>query len=133
MVTGTQGDEPVLTFVEAASWLERRFGRRPNVATLWRWATRGIRGIRLSTIAMGRFRFTTERALERFITDVSAVERQFCPADQLPLEAGRDGAGDFNKAEMAAARRRREEAKEKAKQFLRQKLGTSRPRKAERA
>jgi hypothetical protein len=73
MVAERDSGEPVMTFTEAAGWLERRFGRRPNAATIWRWAIKGLRGVRLQTIALGRYRYTTERAIERFIDQTSAV------------------------------------------------------------
>lgn len=133
MVTTGEFAEQVMTLVEAARWLEVRFGRRPNVATLWRWATRGIRGIRLGTIALGRYRYTTERALERFIADTSAVERQRCSTEQVSPETAGDGATAFTTAEVAAARQRREAAKEKAKEFLRLNLGSERRRGPRRA
>lgn len=133
MVTGRQVDEPVFTLVEAAGWLERRFGRRPNVATVWRWAIKGVRGVRLHTIALGRFRFTTEQALEQFIAATS-VARDTCAAT-APATSSTAGDGDagFTRSEVAAAQQRREAAKEKAKEFLRQQLGSSRTRSAKRA
>jgi len=128
MVAGTRFDEPVMTFTEAAGWLERRFGRRPNVATIWRWATKGLRGVRLATIALGRFRYTTESALERFLTEASQVE-----AAQVRASSSREGteaagtASSFTKAEVAAATRRRDQEKAKALQYLRSRLGKGRP------
>ena len=64
MVAGRQFGEPVMTLAEAAGWLERRFGRRPNVASIWRWATKGSKGVRLETISLGRFRYTCHSALQ---------------------------------------------------------------------
>lgn len=125
MVTGQKFDEPVMTFTEAAGWCERRFGRRPNAATIWRWAIKGSRGVRLRTISLGRYRYTTERALERFIEETSGG----APGAPGSLPAEVAPAGDqpeFAKSELAAARRRREADKEKAKAFLRQNLGSSR-------
>lgn len=42
-----------------------------NVATAWRWAQKGVRGVRLETFAAGGRRFTTEQALERFVAESS--------------------------------------------------------------
>ena len=126
-MTGQKCDEPVMTFTEAASWCECRFGRRPNVATIWRWAVKGVKGVRLQTISLGRYRYTTEAALERFIDQMSSatletnatagVSRQATPSQQ---------DSQFMSRELAAARRRREIEKTKAKEFLRQNLGSSR-------
>lgn len=126
MVAGTQFGEPVMTLTEAAGWLERRFGRRPSVASIWRWATKGIKGVRLATIALGRFRYTTEGALERFVTETSRLDMA---TDRV---AGRsestfapDATSEFTKGEVATARRRRDQEKAKAMEYLRSRLGTA--------
>jgi hypothetical protein len=125
MVAKREFGEPVMTFTEAAGWLERRFGRRPNVASVWRWATRGVRGVRLATIALGRFRYTTESALERFIAESSQLRTD-------PHGRGSDGTGtsaatgvpEFTKVEIAAATKRREQEKTRAREYLRSRLGS---------
>jgi len=125
VATGERLDEPVMTLVEAAGWLERRFGRRPNAATIWRWAIKGVRGVRLRTIALGRYRYTTQSALERFIEETSrggTDARRSLAAEADPVGEQQE----FTKSELTAARRRREAEKEKAKAFLRQNLGSSR-------
>lgn len=121
MVAGEQCGEQVMTLVEAAGWLERRFGRRPNAASIWRWATKGIKGVRLATISLGRFRYTTENALERFIAESSRAE---------PAHAGKPVAATsaelaFTKREVAAAAGRREREKAKALEYLQAHMGTS--------
>lgn len=131
-MTGKRFNEPVMTLVEAAGWLEQRFGRRPNVATIWRWATKGLRGVRLRTISLGRYRYTTQSALERFIEDTSgcaSVARASLSAEPASVEE----QPDFTKTELAAARRRREAEKDKAKAFLQQNLGSSRGQAVRRA
>ncbi len=125
MVAGRSFDEPVMTFTEAAGWLERRFGRRPNVASVWRWATRGIKGVRLATIALGRFRYTTESALERFIAETSRLGDE-------PHRWASDGTGDpdanavptFMNAEIKSATKRRQQEKARALEYLRSHLGS---------
>jgi hypothetical protein len=124
MVAERDSGEPVMTFTEAAGWLERRFGRRPNTATIWRWAIKGLRGVRLQTIALGRYRYTTERAIERFIDQTSAVS---APHGATPRPAAENPSGQpFTDGERSTATRRRAAEKEKAKQFLRQNLGVPR-------
>lgn len=103
------------------------------MATIWRWATRGIKGVRLATIALGRRRYTTVNALEQFIAATS-VARDTCAATAPATSStGGDGDAGFTRSEVAEARQRREAAKEKAKEFLRQQLGSSRTRGAKRA
>ena len=59
--------ETVLSLTEAAKRLPtRRAGKRPHVATLYRWASRGLRGIRLETLQVGGTMCTSVEALQRF-------------------------------------------------------------------
>jgi hypothetical protein len=131
MVARTQFGEQVMTFAEAAGWLERRFGRRPNIASIWRWATKGIRGIRLATIALGRFRYTTESALERFIAETSQLDAGTDRFNSsIKGTAAAKAPPEFSKAEVVAATRRREREKAKALEFLRSRLGAATRRSA---
>lgn len=115
-----------MTLTEAAGWLERRFGRRPNVASVWRWATRGIKGVRLATIALGRFRYTTESALERFIADTSGLDAgRERIAGASKATAFTNVTAAFTQTEVAAATRRREREKAKALEYLRSRLGNA--------
>ena len=126
-MTGQRFGEPVMTFTEAAGWFERRFGRRPNVATIWRWAVKGVRGVRLQTISLGRYRYTTEVALERFVDQTSSASLETSVSSPASNQATEGQAAPvFTDRELAAARRRREAEKAKAKEFLRQNLGSSR-------
>ena len=126
MVAARQFDEPVMTLAEAAGWLERRFGKRPNVASVWRWATRGVKGVKLATISLGRYRYTTASALEHFIAETSqvVVGRKAAITTQA---AGLKTPG-FTACEVTAAKQRREAEKARAKAFLNTCLrpGTSR-------
>lgn len=38
-----------------------------NVSTVWRWAQRGVRGVKLETFNVGGRRFTTREAFARFV------------------------------------------------------------------
>lgn len=141
MVAARQFEEPVMTLAEAAGWLERRFGRRPNVASVWRWATRGCKGVKLGTISLGRYRFTTVSALERFVVESSQViVGRETTATPDATEAANSTTADFTPAEVTAARQRREAEKSRAKAFLETHLRPTRnrrntdasPRKSER-
>jgi hypothetical protein len=60
-------EEHVLTLAETAKILpRRRAGRKVHVSTLYRWTTRGLRGIRLETVQVGGTACTTREALQRF-------------------------------------------------------------------
>ena len=107
MVAGTGFGEQVMTLVEAAGWLERRFGRRPNAASVWRWATKGIKGVRLATISLGRYRYTTVSALERFIAETSQLDAGSRWAAETPgSAAAADARAGFTVTEVAAVTRR---------------------------
>jgi hypothetical protein len=45
----------------------RRMGAKVNVATLWRWMTRGTHGVVLETVRVGNQNYTTEQAVREFI------------------------------------------------------------------
>jgi hypothetical protein len=64
--------DDLVTLREAAKLLpRRRGGKRPHFSTLWRWALRGLRGIRLETVSVGDTLCTTPEALEEFMRRVS--------------------------------------------------------------
>lgn len=64
--------EKVLTFNAAAKMLpRRRRGKKTHVSTLYRWASRGIRNIRLETIQIGGTRCTSVEAIQRFFNAIS--------------------------------------------------------------
>lgn len=96
-------NEAVFSLTEAAKsehLPRRRKGKRPHVATLFRWATRGCRGVVLESIQCGGTRCTSVEALQRFFercTDptapLSAVtskarEREIAAADNTLDLAG---------------------------------------------
>jgi hypothetical protein len=49
-----------------------------DVCTTWRWSTRGVRGVRLDSYAIGGKRYTTREALERF-TAASTIAAGIAP------------------------------------------------------
>jgi hypothetical protein len=59
-------NERLLTLTEAAKSLPRLNGKRISTTTLWRWATSGMRGVKLETRRIGRRVVTSMEALERF-------------------------------------------------------------------
>jgi len=65
-------NETVLNFADAASRLpRRRAGKKPHVATLYRWAMGGCRGVKLETIRVGGTLCTSVEALQRFCERLS--------------------------------------------------------------
>ena len=65
--------EQVISLGEAAERLPRRGrGRKPHLATLYRWSNHGVRGVRLETIQIGGTRCTSVEALQRFVETLSS-------------------------------------------------------------
>lgn len=83
-------------------WLQRRLqgtarGRRKqriHVATVFRWASRGIRGHRLEFVQVGGTRCTTEAALLRFFDALTSKDHPPPPKrDRELVERELDKAG----------------------------------------
>jgi hypothetical protein len=54
-----------------------------HVATVWRWATRGVRGRRLTTIVIGGRRYVLNADLDAFLRPPSVTpDQRAVPADQ---------------------------------------------------
>ena len=47
-------------------------GKKLSIGTLFRWAMRGVRGVKLETVLIGNSRLTSREAIERFSTTLSA-------------------------------------------------------------
>jgi len=62
-------NENILSLAEAA----RSLPYMRNLATLFRWRTRGCRGVVLETLLMGGRRVTSVEALDRFFAAVTAA------------------------------------------------------------
>jgi hypothetical protein len=64
--------EELLTFSQAARRLPRLRNDRPiNPATIWRWGTVGVRGVKLETIKVGAVNCTSVQALGRFLATLN--------------------------------------------------------------
>ena len=63
--------EQLLTLADAARHLELRGAKRPHTTTIYRWCTRGVNGIVLASLKVGRFRYTTASELEQFTRRVA--------------------------------------------------------------
>jgi len=75
-------DEQIITFSEAAKSLPAINGRKPHASTIWRWARKGVNGIRLETRRLGGRFVTSLEALERFSEKLAGID-----VDGTPFEA----------------------------------------------
>ena len=66
--------EQVLTFTEASKVLPPIGGKRTHPSTLWRWARKGVRGVKLETRRLGGRFVTSIEALDRFSKDLAEVD-----------------------------------------------------------
>lgn len=114
-MTGQQGRE-VISLTEAASMIGRNYGHTPSVATVWRWAKKGLNGCRLATIRIGRRYRTTTTAVREFVERLSEGGNK--PVDRQAAE--RSPADTFTKAQIAEAQRQQDREVAEAKKRLRQ-------------
>jgi len=61
--TLTHSLRDAITLAQAVDYIPGR----PHVATVWRWATRGTRGVRLETCIVGGRRMVTPAMIEAFL------------------------------------------------------------------
>src|SRR3954452_1213428 len=70
-------NQDVFSLTKAARRLPRLRNDRPvNVSTVWRWATKGLRGHRLETAMVGGVRVTSDEALREFFASVNGQGSQ---------------------------------------------------------
>ena len=67
-------DEQPLSLSDAAKALPRINGKRPHSSTLWRWARKGLQGVKLETRRLGGRFVTSIEALERFSKQLAEIE-----------------------------------------------------------
>lgn len=68
--------ENVISLTEAAKALPKIDGKRIHAASLWRWARKGVRGVKLDTRQLGGRLVTSLEALERFSKALSELPPQ---------------------------------------------------------
>lgn len=60
--------ETLISLADAAKSLPaRRGGKRPHISCLYRWTTRGCKGVVLESIQVGGTRCTSKEAIGRFL------------------------------------------------------------------
>lgn len=83
-------DGRLVTLTEASSWLPRIDGRKVAVATLWRWCRKGLRGVHLEYVRVGRRICTSHVALLRFFGALSSLDEQTPQPDRPSFRAKRN-------------------------------------------
>ncbi|MCA9312358.1 MAG: DUF1580 domain-containing protein [Phycisphaerales bacterium] len=85
-------DEQLIPLNDVPRRLPRRSnGRRIHIATIYRWAQRGCRGVRLETVQVGGTKYTSPEALQRFFDRLGPDGGPDAPsgADRSPSESRR--------------------------------------------
>jgi hypothetical protein len=70
----------LLTLAEAVIRLPRIDGKKVAISTLWRWCRKGLRGVRLDYMRVGRKICITYPALLRFFEELAALDRHTAPS-----------------------------------------------------
>ncbi len=70
-MTQTSNTEQLVRLSQRARIVEQITGERPHVATIHRWAQRGLKGIRLRTAFAGGHRRTSDRWVREFFQEVT--------------------------------------------------------------
>jgi hypothetical protein len=111
-------DDQPMSMLDAADFLGRLTSKKPHVSTLWRWCTKGCKGVMLESICIGGKRFVTATAVERFIEASTALrpgqpaEESASPPTPSPAKALLAHVmrhNDRRRGEVEAARRRLDE------------------------
>jgi hypothetical protein len=67
-------EETLLSLSEAARHVPQLNGRRVHTSTIFRWCRRGLRGVRLGYVRVGRRMATSQEALNRFFHALAAAD-----------------------------------------------------------
>ena len=93
-------DETIISLTDAAKELpRRRGGKRPHIATLYRWTTSGCRGVQLEYVQIGGTRCTSREALARFFERLTLAS-QGQPHDSQCRRTPRQQAAASKRAEI---------------------------------
>ncbi len=63
--------ETIVSLTDATKSLPLIDGKRPHPSTIWRWITRGVRGVRLAHARLGNRIVTSVEALNRFANELA--------------------------------------------------------------
>ena len=81
---------------------KRRNGKRIHISTVYRWTTRGIDGVVLSTTQVGNLRCTTPEMLQTFFQALAAKRQRQPPSQSTPHDRDNLSATQARQALNAA-------------------------------
>ena len=68
--------DKLLSIAEAAEHIGKISGQRPSPTTVWRWCRKGIQGVQLEYVRLGRSIRSSSEALDRFSHALAAQDRE---------------------------------------------------------
>lgn len=74
--------DDLVALIDIPKVLPPRNGKRVHKSTVFRWASRGVRGHTLETVAIGGRTFTSREALDRFLKALNAGSRGEVPTNR---------------------------------------------------
>ena len=99
-------NESLLALSELPKYLERRDGRRPSVATLYRWISRGLNGVQLEVLYRAGRPYSSVEALRRFDEAVTVAKLGQVPRVMKSSPAIAAAAHERAKRRLAEPKRR---------------------------
>jgi len=102
--------EDVIDLTEATKVLPKVNGKRPSISTVWRWCRKGLRGVHLDYIRVGRHIATSKQALGRFFVALAENDTPLPGASVCPRKELSTPTPKARQAAIAAAERRLAEA-----------------------
>jgi hypothetical protein len=104
-------EEILLSLTEATKVLPHVKGKRPARSTLWRWCRKGLQGVHLEYVRVGRDIATSREALGRFFVALAAADRPLGPQTDVELsDVPTAGMDRTQERAVARAERRLAEA-----------------------
>ena len=99
--------ETLLSLTEASRALPRIDGKRPHPSTLWRWCRKGVRGVRLEYVRLGKRICTSEKARGRVCQGLAEADvAPESPGPRLYKPRASKRTAEQRVADVAAADRR---------------------------
>ncbi len=77
-------EQEILSLAQACKRIPPISGKRPHISTLYRWYDRGINGVHLECLKIGRKLAVTQEALDRFFREAGAAGPQRRPRRMTP-------------------------------------------------
>lgn len=93
-------NERMLSLDEAGAFLPGR----PSKTSVWRWCRRGLNGVRLEYVRIGRRMWTSAEALERFARRLAEIDTGTVGSADLPPATESTRSVEMQRAEDILAR-----------------------------